>query len=159
MKLTNPKDAIGVGKLPMHLVPTSVAVYASLAFLEGALKYGKFNWRVAGVRFSVYLDAMLRHLVKLADGEWADATTQVPHLASVIACCGILLDARDIGKLTDDRAPAKPGTSAQVDELQRAVSHLKSVFRDCQPHQFTITDATSASRPRPRRRSARRRQR
>jgi hypothetical protein len=63
-KPTNPKDAIGTEKLPMHLIPGSAKATMALAFLEGALKYGKYNWRVAGVRASIYLDAMERHLEK-----------------------------------------------------------------------------------------------
>ena len=34
----NPKDEIGAGKLPLHLVPDTLAVYAAMAFTEGALK-------------------------------------------------------------------------------------------------------------------------
>ena len=50
VKASNPKDAIGSRKLMLHVVPSTVDIYAALGFTEGALKYGKFNWRVAGVR-------------------------------------------------------------------------------------------------------------
>src|SRR5258707_949196 len=77
-KATNPKDAIGATKLPISGVPTAVNRYAALAFAEGALKYGRYNWRVSGVRISIYLDALHRHLIKLQDGEWCDGDSLGP---------------------------------------------------------------------------------
>lgn len=139
-KDTNPKDAIGATKLPMHLVPSSVMTYASLAFLEGALKYGKYNWRVAGVRASIYIDAMHRHLHKFQNGEWFDPETSVPHLASVIACAGILLDAAECGKLTDDRPPAVDYAYA-IDSMIGTIAALKMAHSDKNPHHHTIKDA------------------
>lgn len=138
-KETNPKDAIGSDKLPLHLVPASLEAYASLAFLEGALKYGKFNWRIAGVRLSIYIDALKRHTKKLEDGEWDDAKTGVPHLASIIACAGIPLDAKECGKLTDDRAP-RGKASELIDRLAAQVVKLKNLFKDHNPKQYTIAD-------------------
>ena len=52
-KDTNPKDAIGSGKVPMHLWPSTATAVGSIALLNGALKYGRSNWRVAGVRASI----------------------------------------------------------------------------------------------------------
>lgn len=139
-KDTNPKDAIGMTKLPLDLVPDTLSIYASLAFAEGALKYGKFNWRVAGVRASIYIAALERHLAKFKDGEWEDPKTNVPHLASALACIGIMLDAKLVGKLTDDRAPYAP-VAGLIDELTPIVLHLKHEFKDHHPHQHTIGDA------------------
>jgi len=150
----NPKDAIGMGKLPMHLVPTAVTRYAALGFAEGALKYGKYNWRVAGVRISIYLDALHRHLAKLQDGEWCDGDslgpdadgnpqgTQVPHLASIICCAGIILDAWEVDKLTDDRPPINANTSIDMESRQAHIAHLKKMFESYTFHQHTITDAS-----------------
>lgn len=139
-KPTNPKDAIGSTKLPVHLVPDTLIAFASMAFLEGALKYGKYNWRVAGVRMSIYLDAFERHRMKFANGEWADQTTGVPHLASMIACLGIILDAKVCDKLTDDRPPRAP-VSEMIDQSQQLVVHLQKLFEGYTPHQNTIADS------------------
>lgn len=138
-KPTNPKDAIGTNKLPLHLVPSTLNIYASLAFLEGALKYGKYNWRSTGVRMSIYLDALDRHYEKVKDGEWADAKTGVPHFSSMLACIGIILDAKMCGKLTDDRPPAVP-TADLIAALEVHVPLLKQLFKDYHPHQHTIDD-------------------
>lgn len=138
-KPSNPKDAIGMTKLPVHLVPDSLIAFASLAFLEGALKYGKYNWRVAGVRMSIYLDAFERHRMKFTNGEWADPQTGVPHLASMIACLGIILDAKVCDKLTDDRPPRAP-MGEMIDGAQPLIAHLKKLFEEHTPHQNTIAD-------------------
>jgi len=140
VKDTNPKDAIGATKLPMHLIPGSAKAHMALAFLEGALKYGKYNWRVAGVRASIYLDAMERHLEKWKNGEEVDPLTGVPHLASVMACSAIILDARAVGKLNDDRPPAAP-VSKLIDDLAPYVRYLQSLYEDESPHQYTIEDS------------------
>lgn len=135
-KPSNPKDMIGSDKLPMSLVPGSLKAYAALAFLEGMLKYGLVNWREAGVRSSIYMDAIDRHMEKFKNGEWADADTRVPHLASVIACCGIVLDAHLCGKLVDDR-PKQAPVAKLIDELGDTVVHLKKLFADRNPKHYT----------------------
>jgi hypothetical protein len=154
-KPSNPKDVIGSKKLSTSLVPTAVVRYAALAFLEGAAKYGKFNWRVAGVRMSIYIDAMERHLMKLREGEWADGDslgpdpvtgerqgTGVPHLASAIACAGIILDANECGMLTDDRSPISAGAVDMLDNLAPKIAgHIRQMFIEYNPHQHVITDA------------------
>lgn len=138
-KDTNPKDAIGSLKLPLHLVPDSLKAYAALAFLEGATKYGASNWRVAGVRASIYKSALERHLAKWWNGEWADPKTGVPHLASVLACAGIILDAGLVGKLTDDRPPVAD-LSGMIDGMEPQVKHLIDMHADKHPHHHTIYD-------------------
>lgn len=136
----NPKDAIGATKLPMHLIPGSAKAFLTMGFLEGALKYGKYNWRVAGVRASIYLDAMERHMEKYTNGEDCDPVTRVPHLASIMACCSIILDAELVGKLTDDRPPRAP-VSELIDSLATDVAYLKELYKGKNPHQYTIEDS------------------
>lgn len=144
-KPTNPKDAMAVSKLPLHLVPDTLRAYAALAFAEGAAKYGAYNWRVAGVRASVYRSALDRHLMKWWNGEWADETTGVPHLASIIACAGILLDAHVAGRLTDDRPPAAP-LSPLIDSMSKDVARIVDLFRDANPRHHTIQGAEKPPR-------------
>ncbi len=140
-KKTNPKDAIGVSKVPMHLIPGSAKAYLAIAFLEGALKYGKYNWRIAGVRTSIYLDAIERHYEKFKNGEDEDQVTKVPHLASIMACCAIILDANLVGKLNDDRPPRAP-VSQLLDDLGDEIKHLQELFKDNSPHQYTLEDGS-----------------
>lgn len=142
-KPTNPKDALAVSKLPLHLVPDTIEAYAALAFAEGASKYGAYNWRVAGVLASVYHSAMKRHLACWHNGEEADPVTGVPHLASVIACAGILLDAQLCGKLIDDRPPAAP-VGERIRAAEAEVAKVLALFADRQPKHFTIADSAGA---------------
>jgi len=138
-KPTNPKDAIGSTKLPLHLVPATMKVFAALAFTEGAAKYGAYNWRAAGVRASIYKSAMERHLEKWWNGEDVDPSTQVPHLASVLACAGIILDAALCGKLNDDRPPAAP-ISEEIDASEATVKALLALHADKNPKHWTQAD-------------------
>lgn len=139
-KATNPKDAIGSSKLPLHLVPDSVGIYAAMAFAEGASKYGAYNWRIAGVRFSVYIAAMERHRIKLWNGEWADPDTGVPHLSSIIACAGIIADANRCGKLLDDRPPSCD-MGAAIAEAERVVAGVLALNANKNPRHWTIADS------------------
>lgn len=143
-KMTNPKDIIGSTKLPLELVPETLLIEASLSFLEGATKYGRFNWRIAGVRASIYKAALQRHLARWWNGEDRDRETRVKHLASIIACAGILLDAELCGKLTDDRPPRAP-IGKLIEENEEIGKHLRELFKDKQPYQYTIKDSEATA--------------
>lgn len=105
-KDTNPKDAIGIKKVPFSLIPENVLAELSLAFLEGARKYRSYNWRVAGVRASVYIDALRRHLGAWVNGEDIDPDSGLSHLVKAMACLVILRDSMMVGNWVDDRPPA-----------------------------------------------------
>lgn len=105
----NPKTAIGVTKVPLHLVPPSAKHYLALAFKDGAAKYGPYNWRDNKVSCSVYVGAAQRHLDAFWDGEDLSRDAKVHHLGHVMACCAIILDAMSIEMLNDDR-PTKGAT-------------------------------------------------
>ena len=140
-KPSNPKDLVGSGKLPLHLVPSALTAAASVAFLNGALKYGRSNWRVAGVRASIYADAAYRHLAAWFEGEEVDPDDGVPHLSAVLACVGIILDARAAGKLNDDRCVAG-GYRALSDGLTAHVARLKALHAGKSPKHYTIEDSS-----------------
>ena len=139
-KPSNPKEAIGDTKLNMSVVPDSLPAYAATAFTEGALKYGSYNWRAAGVRASTYIAACRRHMAKWWNGEQCDPKTKVHHLASSIACLAIILDAELVGKLNDDRPP-KADMTALIESLEGTVAHLKEMSKGLNPHHYTANDA------------------
>lgn len=118
IKDTNPKDAIGISKAALSALPLQVVVEAGLGMMEGGLKYGRHNYREAGVRASVYFDATLRHLIAWFEGEDEDPDTQerdadgavvpgtgVNHVAKAITSLMVLRDAMLNNMCTDDRAP------------------------------------------------------
>ena len=135
-KLSNPKEAFGDSKMPLDLLPDTAVVMFNLAFLEGALKYGQYNWRVAGVKVSTYVRAMRRHLSKFWNGKDVDPVTLVHELASVGACAAIMLDAIACGKLTDDRPP-RADMERALTEAAKVATHLKQLFKDHHPPQYT----------------------
>lgn len=136
-KETNPKDAIAVDKLPLHLVPDTAVAVQALAHLDGALKYGVFNYRVIGVRASVYVAAARRHLAAWFNGEDFALDSNVHHLGHAIACLNILIDAQACGKLTDDRAPK---VDLKFDAMTETVRALRVKHEGKQPRHYTIAD-------------------
>jgi dATP/dGTP diphosphohydrolase, N-terminal len=100
---SNPKDRLGVKKVPLRFVPMVGLIWESLAFAEGASRYGEFNWRNRRVRRSVYCEAILRHTIALIAGEDIDPDSGLPHEAKIRACCAIMLDAAQTGDMIDDR--------------------------------------------------------
>lgn len=107
-KDTNPKDAIGAAKTPFSTVPAEVVAEIGLAMMEGALKYGRHNYRAAGVRASVYYDAALRHLTAWWEGENTDPDSGISHLVKAAACLIVVRDSEFRGNWVDDRPPATP---------------------------------------------------
>jgi len=99
----NPKTALGEAKPKMSDTPTIGVREMGRVFTMGAAKYGRFNWREHRVSSSVYYDAALRHLMAWFDGEDADPESGLPHLAHVMACMNIILDAKAHDKLNDNR--------------------------------------------------------
>jgi len=117
----NPKDRVGAGKPPLHLIPPSAEILEAVVMGLGARKYGEFNWRTSKVRATVYIAAAKRHLAQWLDGQDDDSESGVSHLAHARACLGVLLDAIATGNVTDDRPPAGPG-AALIEKYTKAVN-------------------------------------
>lgn len=141
MKYTNPKDFVGSNKLPLHLWPETATIHGCLAFLDGAGKYGRLNWRAAGVRASIYVDAARRHLNAWFEGEDCAPDSKVHHLGHALACIAVILDAQSAGKLNDDRMIAG-GYNQLVDEMTPLVEVIKARHADKSPKHYTIADTT-----------------
>lgn len=144
LKSSNPKEAIGSAKLDFSLVPASAEAYMASAFTEGALKYGSYNWRVAGVRASTYYAAAQRHMRKWWNGEQYDPKTKVHHLANSMACHAIILDAELAGLLSDDRPP-KVYLAGLIEGLEATVAHLKEMSAGLTPHHCTALNPVAPS--------------
>lgn len=107
-KPSNPKDALGVLKTPFSTVSGPVMAEVGVGMLEGAMKYGKHNYRVIGVRASVYVDATRRHLELWHEGEDIDPDSGLSHITKAICSLVVLRDAMIQDKLVDDRPPKSP---------------------------------------------------
>ena len=70
----------------------------------GAFKYGAYNYRDTNISTTTYHDAILRHFMLWADGEDTDPESKASHLAHIMACCALMIDAQENGKLVDERS-------------------------------------------------------
>lgn len=141
----NPKTAIGVTKVPLHLVPPVAAHYTALAFADGAKKYGPYNWREKRVSTSVYIAAAKRHLDAFWDGEDVSEDAKVHHLGHVMACCAIILDGMSIGMLNDDRPPK--GAAAKLQKEYANVPNKETNDGSVSTNTLPAGNSTEQVRP------------
>jgi hypothetical protein len=140
---SNPKTLAASTRVPMCLVPDTAMVELSLSFLEGYLKYGLYNWRAVGVSVMEYVSAARRHLGKFVNGQDFDPETLVPELASVMACCAIIIDAKQAGKLNDDR-PLPVKVRRQLANAEKVVAHLIKLHGAKTPRHWKKKDRKEA---------------
>ena len=104
---SNPKDLFGLQKVSFTKVSAIAMAHFAMAMMDGARKYGPYNWRDKPVIASIYIDAAMRHLLAWFEGEETADDSRVHHLGHAGACCAILLDAQEHGVLIDDRPNGK----------------------------------------------------
>lgn len=127
----NPKDAVGIKKVPFSTIPSEVMAEIGLAMMEGARKYGRHNYRVVGVRASVYYDALMRHITAWWEGEDIDPDSGLNHVVKALSSLTVLRDAMINEKLTDDRPPSlKAGWVARMNSTAAEVIEK---YPDCVP--------------------------
>jgi|TARA_R110000824_G_scaffold140404_1_gene306269 hypothetical protein len=139
-KDTNPKDALGVAKAPMSTIPAGVLMEIGLAMFEGGRKYGRHNYRDAGIRASVYYDATFRHLFDFWEGEDLDQDSGLSHVTKALASLVVLRDAMINDKWTDDRPPKLP-----EGWLKRCNKVAKGILEKYPESKAAHTELTSAS--------------
>lgn len=105
----NPKTIYGEAKFRISDTPVNSIRLLGLVHNNGAKKYGTLNWREHTVSASVYYNAAWRHMAAWYEGEDLDPESGLPHLAHVMACMSIILDAEKFGKLNDDRPTTQTG--------------------------------------------------
>jgi hypothetical protein len=143
VKDTNPKDACGIRKVPYSVIPAPAMAEVGVALLEGALKYGRHNYRVAGVRASVYYDAVCaRHLAAWWEGEDIDPDSGLHHITKAIAGLLVLRDSMMRGNWVDDRPPKSP--DGWMTALNKRASELIDKYPEPLPAHLA-TDAAPAT--------------
>lgn len=147
----NPKEAIGLRKPPTSTLPWGPLVevgqamsegevpplaalhvptlyQVALGLTEGALKYGRHNYRVAGgILASVYFDATNRHLDALMAGQDIDPDSGLYHGVKAICSTLVLRDSMIQGSFRDNRPPRSPfdfNEAVSDIVLQDSVLHL-----------------------------------
>ena len=81
----------------------------------------------------------MRHLSRWFEGEDLDTDSTLPHLAHVLACVAIIVDAEAAGKLNDDRM-IKGGYHEMLEKLTPLVARTKARYADKAPRHYTIED-------------------
>lgn len=111
----NPKTIVGRLKAPcLSPVPATSLAWLAEAHADGARKYGPLNWRAVPIPLTVYIDAAIRHLLALKEGEDCASDSHLPHAAHIMAGMSIILDAVACGTLIDDRVHGRPDAFAKV---------------------------------------------
>lgn len=118
----NPKDRLGSKKPSTWVIPSTAVFHLGMAMRNGANKYGAYNWREKKVKATIYLDAINRHHALWMAGEEVDQKSKVHHLAHLMACAAILLDAMETGNLVDDR----PKNDAVVRLLRQLAEQIEN---------------------------------
>lgn len=129
VKDSNPKDAIGTRK-PRSFSSMSWGVLreASVGMLEGAMKYGRHNYRIAGVRASVYFDSTLEHMVSWWEGEDIDPDSGLPHPVKAIDSLLVLCDAILNDMMEDDRPPVRMDGTKHRAKIKAIVDGLMDKY-------------------------------
>lgn len=143
-KQSNPKDALGISKVPLSTVSMPVLAELGVAMLEGAMKYGRHNYRVVGVRASVYYDAVVaRHMASWWEGEDIDPDSGLSHITKAITSLVVLRDSMIQGNWVDDRPPRSP--PGWLAELNEKVKALIAKYPDAKEPFTEIGKATPAN--------------
>ena len=127
IKETNPKDSVGIKKAPLHMVPPAVMFEIGLGLAEGARKYGSYNFRSAGVRASVYYDALMRHMCQWWEGEDIDNDSNLSHVTKALSCLTVLRDAMMNNMWNDDR-PIKHKNQEWLRENNKKMEQLLNKY-------------------------------
>ena len=121
----------------MSTVPANVLAEVGVAMLEGASKYGRHNYRVAGVRASVYYDGTMRHLMSWWEGEDIDPDSGLSHITKAITSLVVLRDAMMQSMCTDDRPPSSVDF---YNKLNTTAALILDKYADKSPEHYTIVD-------------------
>lgn len=108
----------------MTKLPAVALVHGAHAMMDGAEKYGAYNWRAKKVVASIYVDAALRHITAWFEGEEKAKDSGVHHLGHAIACCAILLDGQETGNLIDDRPVTDENRAILTKVLERLQTEI-----------------------------------
>ena len=152
---TNPKDIFGAKKVSLSKLPAVAVAHAAHAMMDGARKYGAYNWRDKRVIASIYVDAAKRHLDDWFEGIKRADDSGVHHLGHAIACCAIILDAEETGNLIDDRPVinGSAGVTARVFAEIADILATKNAERESAAKKAVRANArTKAAKGRKRRR-------
>ena len=129
-KNTNPKDALGIKKAPLHCIPCGPLYELGLAMMEGGRKYGTHNYRGVGVRASVYYDAIMRHVTQWWEGENIDLDSGLHPLIKAAASIVVMRDGMLMNNYVDDR-PIKYPNGLNMSKFNKKAGDIIEKYPCC----------------------------
>jgi hypothetical protein len=125
----NPKAAFGAKKPGAGNVSQLVMMEVAVGMLEGAMKYGRHNYRDnEGISAQTYYDATRRHLDTWYEGENIDPDSNLSHITKAIASLTVLRDAMLTGHFIDDRPPMMDGFTEFKEGLEKQIEKLNKKY-------------------------------
>ena len=120
MNSDNPKNIAASNRIKISYLPAAGVIHGAHAAMDGARKYGPYNWREKKIALMEYASAIERHIKDWVDGQEIAPDSGCHHLGHIIATAAIMLDAIEIGAVIDDRPPTGPA-AAILERLKAAV--------------------------------------
>ena len=102
----NPKNIAARSRIKLAYIPPVATAHCAHALMDGAVKYGAYNWREKSIALMEYVSAAKRHLDDFVDGEDLAPDSLCHHLGHAMASCAIMLDAIERRNAIDDRPVA-----------------------------------------------------
>ena len=130
IKDSNPKDALGTNKAPLHCVPCGPLFEVGLGMMEGGRKYGAHNYRKIEIRASVYYDGFMRHIMAWWEGEDIDSDSGMHHITKAITDLFVLRDSQLMGNCVDDR-PIRYPNGLGMAKLNEKAKKIVEKYPDC----------------------------
>lgn len=90
------------GKIDFSLLPSVALEEAAKAFMYGASKYGRFNYK-KGLEVSRLIAAALRHIYAYSSGKNIDEESKISHLGHALANIMMIIDLTELNTLIDNR--------------------------------------------------------
>ncbi len=116
----DPKGEAGAAKPQLDNISLVAQYYEAAVMQTGAEKYGAYNWCDHPMKASTYYNAILRHLQAWWQGETFDLESELPHMAHLRSCTGIIMEQQASGKLIDDRPKQLVAPARAVECIKRA---------------------------------------
>lgn len=142
----NPKTALGIKKPPTFYTPYIPYMEYSLVHMQGAFKYGQFNWLDDPISISTYTDAAVRHIGLYLAGQRNASDTGLHHLAHAMTCLSIIIDAEAHNTLIDDRFTYRDskGQEKRYQVLERYIAAAEPRTKDVYDKWFGFKEKMEA---------------
>lgn len=119
-------------KAKLHMIPEEALLGMAQAFMYGAKKYDRFNYR-KGLNYTQLTDSLQRHLLAFLNGEDLDPESGLPHTFHLLANAAMIEFMRARRPEMDDRYKEPEITVEHISKsTEEIASELKKeLFDSC----------------------------